>query len=191
MKRTLLALGVAVGLAVAVGAAERPEKKKPADAKSYDEGTKAFPVGEKVTVNVTQYVPTTVTKTVRVGNEVKAVTETVLVPVQASVVVVVPARKWTLGAEGWHDKEGFNVDKARADGPLAKVRTLDGNKESFRQIEPNDVIAKIDGRPVATELALYLAIQGAAAPEKLSLEVISAKDGKTYTGTVSAAKPKQ
>ena len=78
-----------------------------------------------------------------------------------------------------------------ADGPLAKVRTLDGNKESFRKIEPNDVIAKIDGRPVATELDLYLAIQGAAAPEKLSVEVISAKDGTTYTGTVSAAKPKQ
>ena len=191
MKRTLFAVGVAVGLAVAAGAAERPEKKKPADAKSYDEGTKAFPVGEKVTVNVTKYVTETVTKTVRVGNEVKMVTETVLVPVTQTGTVVVPARKWTLGAEGWHDKEGFNVDKTAADGPLAKVRTLDGNKEAFRKIEPNDVIAKIDGRPVASELALYLAIQGAAAPEKLSLEVISAKDGTTYTGTVSTAKPKQ
>ncbi len=191
MKRTLFAVGVAVGLAVAAGAAERPEKKKPADAKSYDEGTKTFPVGEKLTRTYTTYQTQTVTKTVRVGNEVVAVMETVLVPVTQTGTVVVPARKWALGAEGWHDKEGFNVDKLSADGPLAKVRTLDGNKESFRKIEPNDVIAKIDGRPVATELDLYLAIQGAVAPEKLSLEVISAKDGTTYTGTVSAAKPKQ
>ena len=92
MKRTLFAVGVAVGLAVAVGAAERPEKKKPADAKSYDEGTKAFPVGEKVTVNVTKFVPETRTRTVRVGNEVKTVAETVLVPVTQTGTVVVPAR---------------------------------------------------------------------------------------------------
>lgn len=191
MTRNLLAACAAVGLAVAVGAAERPVKTKPADAKSYDEGAKEFPVGEKVTRNVTEYVPQTVTRAVRVGNQVQPVTETVLVPVIKTVTVVIPERKWTLGVEGWHDKEGFNVEKVAADGPLAKVRLLDGNKETFRAVEPKDVIAKVGGKPVASELDLYLAIQEAAAPDRIPVEFISAKDGKSYAGTVVAAKAKK
>ena len=188
MKWHLFALGAVVALVVGVGAAERPVKKKPADAKSYDESKKEFPVGKTMTWTTYRDVQQTVTKTIQVGNQVQTVTETVTVKVPIQVEVVVPERKWTLGVEGWHDHEGFNVEKVAADSPLSKVRILTGNKESFRKVEANDVITHIDGKPVVSEQGLYLALQGTAAPERLSLDIISAKDGSMYSGTVAATK---
>ena len=140
--------------------------------------------------NVTKYVPVTVVKQVQVGNQVQQVTVTEIVAQTVAEIVAVPKRTHTIGAEGWHDKEGFNIDAITADGPLSKVTTLVDKKEVVRKVEPKDVIAKINGTPVATDLDLFLAVQLAEDPAKLTVEVISHKDGSTYTGTVSAAKVK-
>lgn len=191
MVRNLPAACAVAGLAIGAGADDRPTKKKPADAKSYDESTKEFKVGEKRTVNVTRYVAQTITERIVVNNMLEVVTKTVMVPVTTTIMMVVPERKWTLGATGWHDGEGFNVEKVTAGGPLAKVRQLDGNKETFRKVEPNDVITKLDNLPVTSELHLYLAIQNARTPERVPIEFISARDGKTYIGTIEAAKVKK
>jgi S1-C subfamily serine protease len=180
----------ALALALTAVAAERPDKKKPDGTPSYDEAAKVFPVGDKQTSTRTRYVAQTVTRQVVVNMQVQVVTETVMVPVTETVAVVVPKRRWSLGATGWHDHEGFNVERLAADSPLAKVRVLDGNKETFYKVEAKDVIAKIDGQPVASELALYMGVQGAGDKGTLTVEVISAKDGKTYTGTVTATKAK-
>jgi len=165
-------------------AGEREKKTRPTQSESYSEKDKSFKEGEKTTVT------RSVKEVVIVNQKERTVTKDV------QTVVAIPKRMWYIGAEGWHDDEGFNIDGLVAfnsgggviPSPLSRVKTVINGKSVTVSLEANDVITKIDGLDVKTDLDLYMAVHTAANPRSLTIEFINFRDGQTMSGTISAVK---
>lgn len=166
---------------------DRTKKSRPDKVESYTEQKKSFKEGDK----------TTVTRNVKEFVEVDGKSFGVTKAVQS--VVVIPQRMWYIGAEGWHDDEGFNIDGLVSfnsggvvlPSPLSRIKTVINGRSVHVSLEANDVITKIDGVEVKTDLDLFMAVHTAANPRSLAIEFINFRDGEIMTGTISAVKLKR
>ncbi|MFL5339769.1 MAG: hypothetical protein ACJ8F7_06335 [Gemmataceae bacterium] len=115
---------------------------------------------------------------------------------KVQVAVVVPQRKWMIGAQGWYDDEGFNIDNLvrlsvggrRHESPLSRVRTFINGRVLDVALEPGDVVTRIDGIDAKNELDMFIAVNAAQNPRDLSIEFINNRNGQTMTGSISAVK---
>lgn len=113
---------------------------------------------------------------------------TVAVPIR------VPERKWLIGADGWFDSDGYNIERIsevdRTDGkslasPLKSVTTMiDGREQKFA-LETGDAIVSIEGKPVKAMNTFYVALQTATDPAKVRIEFRKFGDEAARDGVIS------
>ena len=183
---SVIPLALAAGLLAAgeAPAQPRPMKTRPAGVAAYQDGQQQFQEGQKVQVT------REITRSVIENGVPRQVKE------QVQAVVVIPRRQWVIGALGWHDAEGYNLDNLlnvivgvqMVPSALSRVRTVINGREMPVALEPRDVITRINGMPVTTPVDLYLAIHTAANPRDMAVEFINHRDGQTMAGRISAIK---
>lgn len=111
-----------------------------------------------------------------------------------SVPVRVPERKWLIGADGWFDSDGYNIERISAvdragsksvASPLKSVvTTMDGRAQKIA-LEAGDAIVSIEGKPVKAMNTFYIALQTATDPAKVRIEFRKLGDEAARDGVIS------
>lgn len=123
--------------------------------------------------------------------------------------VAMPVAEWTLDADGWFDKEGFNVTKAYPRSGLWALRTVRGNRPPsstgsglptspaalvpqapprLYRAGPNDIITHINGVAVTSYVRFVYALNTAANPRDIPIVVMNGNTGRRHVFYVTAYK---
>lgn len=119
------------------------------------------------------------------GNQKRAQAMAAVIEPEAA---VVPQTQWALLTNGWFDYEGLNLDYIPNNSPLLRANSRWDRRGQTYRLEPGDVIAAIDGQPVTNYQDYLYALNYAANPRNLSIQVINWRDGSTLNLWVSAQK---
>jgi hypothetical protein len=168
MRHILILVGLSLVLAFPVaGGGELEKKTRPANAETYS---------DQLDVAVGSIVQGLESRTEAVTDASGRTFErryTVAVPVR------LPERKWLIGANGWFDSDGCNIERVadvnRADGksvasPLKSIITMVNGREQKIALEAGDAIVSIEGKPVKAMHTFYVALQTAVDPTKVRIE---------------------
>lgn len=204
MFRMALSMAFALCLLIPSNGIAQPRqpKKKPDTVKLQREDTQ-FKEGEKV--EITRLVPVmeAMETTARSEGNPKSegTSSTALRPTyklhKETSFIILPPRRWMIGADGWFDEEGYNITQLReilssgrlSDSALRSIKYMDKDGRELRAVlEPGDVIKSINGYPTTSLVQLYYAVNGAPNPRDLAIEWINSRNGDVLTGRVSAVK---
>lgn len=183
MPRILILVGLSlVSTFLGAGGAELEKKTRPANAETYS---------DHLDIAVGSIVQGLESRTEATTDALGRTFErryTVALPVR------LPERKWLIGADGWFDSDGYNIERIsevdRADGksvasPLKSVvTTMDGRAQKIA-LEAGDAIVSIEGKPVKAMNTFYVALQTATDPAKVRIEFRKFGDEAARDGVIS------
>jgi hypothetical protein len=158
-----LALALAAAIAITSGVcAEQPPKKKPVGAQSLQERHAKITYQKRV--------------------------EKVDAQGRKTYAVMVQECQWMLGVSGWFDNEGLNLTSIAPWSSVLRLTDRPGGQGRRYNLEVGDVIASVDGQPVTTSDDYFNALNGAANPRSVEIEIIDWRTGNRLTLYASAIK---
>lgn len=168
-------------LATASEASAQQRKQKPRGTASINDSNSKFRSGQQLNRTKTQ--SRTVQQSVQQGGN--ATTRAFAVIEEPA---IVPDTQWALIVNGWFDFEGLNIEYIPYNSPLNRLNSRWDRRGRNYRLEPGDVITHVDGQPVTNYDDYFYALNFAANPRNVEIEVLNWRDGRKLRLWASARK---